>query len=218
MAHSNAYFGIGRGPIFLDDVRCTLRATQLLECPSSHILTHDCHHLSDAGVVCEGTNVCLSNTVQSSMQLPIYCLSFANSSMCNWPAATGRREHWEWRQSGDLHEQCVGYCVWWLLGKFRCHCGVSTTGIFYSRSDLFCTYLKICLSFKSTPLFDQILWHWAVLTLVLVLVQFIWTMLPAVVMKATSLTVKAACLSAVTLATQRTLEWGVKVDLHTPVG
>ena len=72
MAYGNAYFGIGRGPIFLDDVRCALRASQLLECPSSQVLTHDCHHLSDAGVVCEGANVYLSNTLRSSMQLPIY--------------------------------------------------------------------------------------------------------------------------------------------------
>ena len=57
MAYGDAYFGVGRGPIILDDVNCALRATQLLECPSSQILTHDCLHLSDAGVVCEGTNV-----------------------------------------------------------------------------------------------------------------------------------------------------------------
>jgi len=45
-----------------------------------------------------------------------------------------------------------------------------------------------------------------VLTLVLVLVQSTWTMLAAVVMKATSLTVKATSLSAVTLVTQKMLE------------
>ena len=54
-AYSNAYFGVGSGPIFLDDVQCTSSSSQLLECPSSPILSHNCRHSADAGVGCEGT-------------------------------------------------------------------------------------------------------------------------------------------------------------------
>ena len=54
-AYSNAYFGTGRGPIFLDDVQCTSSAKQLLACPSRPILSHTCLHSDDAGVGCEGT-------------------------------------------------------------------------------------------------------------------------------------------------------------------
>ena len=53
-AYSNAVFGAGTGPIFLDDVQCTSSASQLLECSSSPILTHNCQHSADAGVECEG--------------------------------------------------------------------------------------------------------------------------------------------------------------------
>ena len=50
----SAHFGVGSGPIFLDDVQCTSSSSQLLECPSRPILSHNCHHSEDAGVGCEG--------------------------------------------------------------------------------------------------------------------------------------------------------------------
>ena len=50
----NAFFSAGTGPIYLDDVACTLSASQLLECSSSPVLVHDCDHHADAGVGCEG--------------------------------------------------------------------------------------------------------------------------------------------------------------------
>ena len=54
IAYSNAHFGAGTGPIYLDDVTCTSSASQLLECSSQPILTHNCLHSADAGVGCEG--------------------------------------------------------------------------------------------------------------------------------------------------------------------
>ena len=54
IAHSNAHFGAGSGPIFLDDVQCISNSSQLLECPSRPILSHNCLHSADAGVSCEG--------------------------------------------------------------------------------------------------------------------------------------------------------------------
>ena len=53
-AYSNAHFGAGSGPIFLDDVQCSSSSRQLLECPSRPILSHNCLHSADAGVGCEG--------------------------------------------------------------------------------------------------------------------------------------------------------------------
>ena len=52
--YSNARFGAGTGPIYLDDVACTPSATQLLECYSRPISRHNCLHSADAGVGCEG--------------------------------------------------------------------------------------------------------------------------------------------------------------------
>ena len=54
VAYSNAHFGVGTGPIYLDDVACTLSSSQLLECSSRPILTHNCDRHDDAGVGCEG--------------------------------------------------------------------------------------------------------------------------------------------------------------------
>jgi len=52
-AYSNAHFGTGSGPIYLDDVQCSSSSNQLLECSSRPILSHDCLHSADAGVGCE---------------------------------------------------------------------------------------------------------------------------------------------------------------------
>ena len=61
-------------------------------------------------------------------------------------------------------------------------------------------------------------WHLAMLTLVLVLVLFSWTMLAALEVKVISLTAHVAGQSAVTEATVRMLEWGVKVDFCVQLG
>ena len=58
IAYSNAHFGAGTGPIFLDDVQCSSSVSQLLECSSRPILSHNCQHSDDAGVGCEGITNC----------------------------------------------------------------------------------------------------------------------------------------------------------------
>ena len=72
-AYSNAYFGVGSGPIFLDDVQCTSSSSQLLECSSRPILSHDCLHSADAGVGCEGT----VHSMNMSMCFTFICLFYA---------------------------------------------------------------------------------------------------------------------------------------------
>ena len=62
IAYSNAHFGAGTGPIFLDDVQCTSSYSQLLECPSRPILSHNCQHSADAGVGCEGIDLVVYHT------------------------------------------------------------------------------------------------------------------------------------------------------------
>ena len=67
--YSNAFFGAGTGPIYLDDVACTSSASQLLECSSRPILRHNCSHSVEAGVGCEG------NIYQNSKCFGNFCNS-----------------------------------------------------------------------------------------------------------------------------------------------
>ena len=46
-----AHFGRGRGPIFLDDVRCNGSEIRIVDCPNKPN-EHNCNHKEDAGVIC----------------------------------------------------------------------------------------------------------------------------------------------------------------------
>ena len=57
VAYTNAYFGQGTGPIWLDNVQCTGSETHLVKCTNSgDIGIHDCGHDEDAGVECISLN------------------------------------------------------------------------------------------------------------------------------------------------------------------
>ena len=47
-------FGVGTGPIFLDNLACNSDDSNLLECP--HNTLHQCQHSDEAGVQCYGNN------------------------------------------------------------------------------------------------------------------------------------------------------------------
>ncbi|XP_076831295.1 neurotrypsin isoform X2 [Brachyhypopomus gauderio] len=52
-SRSTAYFGEGRGPIHLDNVRCAGTESSLGQCPAHGSHAHNCRHSEDAGVVCD---------------------------------------------------------------------------------------------------------------------------------------------------------------------
>lgn len=48
-----AYFGEGKGPIHVDNVKCTGSERSLADCIKQDIGTHNCRHSEDAGVICD---------------------------------------------------------------------------------------------------------------------------------------------------------------------
>ena len=57
----NAEFGVGSGPVLLQNVMCTGSEQRLLDCAIGGLGTSTCRHRDDAGVACaEGNNLTLS--------------------------------------------------------------------------------------------------------------------------------------------------------------
>ena len=88
-AYSNAFFGAGTGPIYLDDVACTSSASQLLECSSSPILKHNCRHSADAGVGCKGI-VAVQNDNRKVWLFNISVSSSCDKCCYTAPCSTGQ--------------------------------------------------------------------------------------------------------------------------------
>ncbi|XP_047415201.1 neurotrypsin-like, partial [Sciurus carolinensis] len=52
-ARAMAYFGEGKGPIHVDNVRCVGTERSLADCVKRDFGEHDCRHGEDAGVICD---------------------------------------------------------------------------------------------------------------------------------------------------------------------
>ncbi len=47
-------FGVGSGPITLDNVVCAGTENNLLSCSHNQLLQHNCDHSEDVAVICDG--------------------------------------------------------------------------------------------------------------------------------------------------------------------
>ncbi|XP_029949275.1 deleted in malignant brain tumors 1 protein-like [Salarias fasciatus] len=81
-ALSNAAFGPGRGPIWLDNVFCSTNDSSISDCRHSGFGVHNCGHHEDASVLCEGQPDSTSTpwppfTTERSKNIPIVPTSFS---------------------------------------------------------------------------------------------------------------------------------------------
>ena len=58
VAFGSARFGAGSGSIHFDDVGCTGSETRLIDCPRSSTVNCRYAHSEDAGVRCQGLEIC----------------------------------------------------------------------------------------------------------------------------------------------------------------
>ena len=83
VALSGAYFGSGSGAILLDNVVCRGTESSLLECSTNPIGQHNCDHLEDAGVRCEGIHNAIKprlhflSTLHISVSFFVYIMYFS---------------------------------------------------------------------------------------------------------------------------------------------
>ena len=69
-------FGMGSGPIHLDDVKCEGEETNLLSCPQlAQNIQHNCKHSEDAGVKCQGVRIkCVYLSSKNGSQELEHCI------------------------------------------------------------------------------------------------------------------------------------------------
>ena len=60
-------FTNGAGVIWLDDVQCRGTETRLIDCPAQPLGTHNCGHVEDAGVRCQGKHVPILLLLESTV-------------------------------------------------------------------------------------------------------------------------------------------------------
>ena len=75
-------YGMGRGPIFLDDVDCSGDEERLIDCEHNGISVHDCYHFEDAGVNCSLRGIYL--TTHTSYGFLCFKLRFALAFLGYW--------------------------------------------------------------------------------------------------------------------------------------
>ena len=64
IAFTNAHFGAGVGPIYLNDVDCSGSENNLTDCSSSSIVYCYRGHSEDAGVRCQGTGLLVTVSIR----------------------------------------------------------------------------------------------------------------------------------------------------------
>jgi len=87
----DGYYGIGSGPIWMDDVRCGLNGTEtsLTECERNDWGVHDCTHSQDVSVYCGSTckrwQQLFNSSVASQSVIHLFGSSLVAETLCVFP-------------------------------------------------------------------------------------------------------------------------------------
>ena len=76
-AYVEAYFGEGKGEIYIENVQCNGSESSLEDCPASEVGVHDCTHSEDAGVRCQSmcVNARIMNHVTAALKFSVENIS-----------------------------------------------------------------------------------------------------------------------------------------------
>ena len=114
VAFSNAFFGVGSGPIFLDRLNCGLNDTRVLDCvPRSRQGLPECNHDRDVGIYCEGVSVYVHES--TAYQLGILSSENAVAFLKYTIGTHSNNKLWNW-----IHLQKVNFCyfIWQNMKHF----------------------------------------------------------------------------------------------------